>query len=130
MSQWVELTGMEGAAGTLRRVEHAAYIGGAGGGGCGGRSQRCAGGVGGGDSPALGLAVGDAAVADLPGLVLQRCWVSHGAGPRRRRTDPRRFQRTGVPLHLETGGGGVNTVVKLSQRNEPEAWSSYRGPVT
>lgn len=99
--QWAGLTGVEGAAGTLRRVKHAAYICGAGGGGGRGRSQGGAGGIGGGDSPSLGLAIRDAAIADLPGLVLQRRWVSHGARPRRGRTDPRRLQRTGVLLHLE-----------------------------
>ncbi len=103
--QWAGLTGVEGAAGTLRRVEHAAYICGAGGSRGRGRSQGGAGGVGGGDSPPLGLTVGDAAITDLPGLVLQRRRVSHGAGPRRGRTDPRRLQRTGVLLHLDTGRG-------------------------
>lgn len=96
---------MEGAAGPLWRVEHAAYVRGAGGSGGGGRSQRCAGGVGGGHSPALGLAVRDAAVTDLPRLVLQRRRVAHGTRPRRGGTDPWRLQRTGVLLHLHRGRG-------------------------
>lgn len=99
--QGAGLTGVEGAAGTLRRVEHAAYVCGAGSGRGRGGSKGGAGGVGGGDSPSLGLAVRDAAITDLPGLVLQRRWVSHGAGPRRGGTDPWRLQRTRVLLHLK-----------------------------
>ncbi len=80
--QWAGLTGVERTAGTLWRVEHAAYICGAGGSRSRGWSQRGTGGVGCRDGPPLSLAVRDAAVTNLPGLVLQRCWVSHGARPR------------------------------------------------
>lgn len=100
------LTGVEGAAGALWRVKHAAYISGAGGGGGRGWSQRSAGGVGGGDGSPFCLAVWDATVADLSRLVLQRCRVSHGTGPRRGWTDPRGLQRTGVLLRLKQRGGG------------------------
>lgn len=117
---------MEGAAGTLRRVEHAAYVCGAGGGGGGGWSQGGAGGVGGRDGPPLGLTVRDAAVADLPGFVLQRRRVSHGAGPRRGRTDARRLQRAGVLLHLDTGGG----FRRLIKKQKLQTHIHHHTPVT
>lgn len=100
--EWAGLTGVEWAAGSLRRVEHAAHICGAGGGGGGrGRGQGGTGRVGGRGRHPLGLAVRDAAVADLPGLVLERRRMSHGAGSGRSGSDPRRLQRIGVLLRLQ-----------------------------
>ena len=104
--QWAGLTGVEGAAGTLRRVKHAAYICGAGGGGGRGWSQWGAGWIGGGGSPTVSLTVRDAAVTNLPGLILQWCWMSHGARPWRGWTDSRGLQSTVVLLYLDVGGGG------------------------
>lgn len=88
---------MEGAGRPLRRVKHAADLCGAGG---GRRGQGGAGRVGSGCRAALCLAVRDAAVADLPRLVLQRRGVAHGARADGGWPDPRRLQIIVVLLHL------------------------------
>lgn len=136
MGQWAGLTRVKGAAGPLRRVEHAADVRGAGGGGGRGRGQRRAGGVGGGDGATLGLAVGDAAVADLAGLALQRRRVPHGAGPGRGGPDPRGLEGAGVLLHLEGGrevgrGGATGDLAaashatgRSSKQDEEEAYEA------
>lgn len=89
---------MEGAAGV--GVEDAAGVGGAGGGRGGRRRQRRARGVGGGRR-GLGLALGDAAVADLPGLLLQGRGVPHGARPWVGGPDARGLQGVAVLLGLQ-----------------------------
>lgn len=103
MAQWAGLTRVKGAAGPLWRVKHTADIRRAGGGRGRGRGQGRAGGVGGGDSTTLGLAVRDAAVADLARLVLQRRRVPYGAGPGRGGPDARGLEGAGVLLHLKRG---------------------------
>lgn len=98
---WACLTGMEGAAGPLRRVKDAAHICGAGSSWCWRRSQGGPGGVWRRDCPTLRFTIRYAAIANLPGLILQRCWVSHGAGPCWGWADPWTLQRTGVSLGLD-----------------------------
>lgn len=97
------LTGVEGAGGGLRGVENAADVGGAGGPGGGRRGQGGAGRVGG-RGRALRLAVRDPAVADLPGLVLERRRVPHGSWPGRGGAYPRRLQGAVIPFGLRKSG--------------------------
>lgn len=79
------------------RVEHAAGVCGAGSGRSRGRGQRGAGGVWG-RCCGFRLALGDAAVADFPWLLLQGCGMSHGTWPWIRGTNTRGLEGVAVLL--------------------------------
>lgn len=89
---------MEGAGGV--RVEDAAGVGGAGSGGGGGRGQRGPRRVGR-RRRRFRLALGDAAVADFPGLLLQGRGMPHGTWPWIRGTNTRGLERVAVLLGLK-----------------------------